>query len=41
MSLLSLLKDEAVTRGLLDAAAAAAFYLVRDVPYIREWRGTL
>jgi hypothetical protein len=55
MSLLALLKNEAVKRGLLDAEAtidaAAAFYLVRDMPYIRassrepeviirEWRGT-
>ena len=55
MSLLALLKDEAVKRNLLDAEAiidaAAAFYLVRDMPYIRassrepeaiiqEWRGT-
>lgn len=55
MSLLALLKDEAIKRNLLDAAAnidaATAFYLVRDMPYIRassrqpetiirEWRGT-
>ncbi|MCZ7673366.1 MAG: hypothetical protein M5U34_42760 [Chloroflexi bacterium] len=55
MSLLALLKQEAVKRNLWDVAAkidaAAAFYLVRDMPYIRassrapetiirEWRGT-
>ncbi len=55
MSLLALLKQEAVKRNLLDTEAnidaAAAFYLVRDMPYIRassrepetiirEWRGT-
>jgi hypothetical protein len=55
MSLLALLKEEAVKRELLDAEAnidaATAFYLVRDMPYIRassrepetiirEWRGT-
>lgn len=55
MRLLALLQDEAVKRGLLDRDApldaAAAFYLVRDMPYIRassrepetiirEWRGT-
>lgn len=55
MSLLTLLKEEAIKRDLWDAAAdidaAAAFYLVRDMPYIRassrqpetiirEWRGT-
>ena len=55
MNLLALLKEEAVKRNLLDVEAnidaAAAFYLVRDMPYIRassrepeaiirEWRGT-
>ncbi|PIE81495.1 MAG: hypothetical protein CSA11_03920 [Chloroflexi bacterium] len=55
MSLLALLKQEAVKRHLLAAEAnidaATAFYLVRDMPYIRassrepetilrEWRGT-
>jgi hypothetical protein len=55
MSLLALLKEEAVKRNLLDSEstvdAATAFYLVRDMPYIRassreptaiiqEWRGT-
>ena len=55
MYLLELLKDEAIKRDLLDAEAnidaATAFYLVRDMRYIRassrepeaiiqEWRGT-
>ena len=55
MNLLAFLKQEAVNRNLLDAEAnidaATAFYLVRDMPYIRassrepetiirEWRGT-
>ena len=55
MHLLALLKDEAIKRDLLTAEAnidaATAFYLVRDMPYIRassrepetiiqEWRGT-
>ncbi|MBE2223598.1 MAG: hypothetical protein IAF02_18800 [Anaerolineae bacterium] len=55
MQLLALLKDEAIKRDLLTAEAnidaATAFYLVRDMPYIRassrepetiiqEWRGT-
>jgi hypothetical protein len=55
MSLLALLKNEAIKRSLLNPDAnldaATAFYLVRDMPYIRassrepetiirEWRGT-
>jgi len=55
MNLLAQLKEEAVARNLLEANAAidaaTAFYLVRDMPYIRassrkpttiiqEWRGT-
>ena len=39
MSLLALLKQEAIKRNLLDIEAnidaATAFYLVRDMPYIR------
>jgi hypothetical protein len=55
MNLLALLKEEAIKRDFLDTDAtidaATAFYLIRDMPYIRassrepetiirEWRGT-